>query len=638
MANDVRTWRFNYGVDTGTGLLDYEYSGLAVDFTSTTYFNSSTWAMDDVIERNSNTYDLQSPHVFFTQSGTSPKYVKNSSTTIGWSPHNLALQSQVLGTSWTAYQSSVTANSETAPDGTATADTLTGNAANDSHELEQAQSVIVGPIYTVSVYAKSGTNDYIFLGLGTSGTTGASAIFDLTDGSVGDTSANGVTLVGTAVSSAGSGWYRCSVAVISDSTTPTFQMGHANAKTGVSFTGWRGVTWAAANGETVFLWGAQVNRGITPTAYIATTTTAKIGLPISYGEGLLVEPAGTNLITNSQVFGSWNNVNVTQAANDAVAPDGSTTADKITANSGNAVHLSQSPGFTDAGGGQNYTASLYVKSSTAQYVMCAVVISTTTWINSVFDVVGGSVTQTGAGAGGTFVSSSITSIGSGWYRISVTGQMGGGTANVNLHVVDTGTPTVGNFSDYSWNPAGTEAVWLWGGQAETGTVATSYVPTVGSTATRATDNITFLTSSFGFSAATSTVTAWVTPYRTNAGHLFNFSDGTTGERFLAYTTGADLLGFVADGGSGQVNLDTTYNIAANTPFKYSLSIAANDFAQCVDGGSVTTDTSLTLPTVTTVRLMDEETTPGSNVTMGLLRRFIYIPRAAADAELQGFTD
>src|SRR5262245_31918596 len=75
-------------------LLDGETDGLAIDWTDTDDFALSTWAMQAVQERNSNTDTLQSPHVFFTQSGTSPKYVKNSSTTIGWAPHNLNTNSE----------------------------------------------------------------------------------------------------------------------------------------------------------------------------------------------------------------------------------------------------------------------------------------------------------------------------------------------------------------------------------------------------------------------------------------------------------------------------------------------------------------------------------------------------------------
>jgi hypothetical protein len=135
-----------------TTLLDGETDGLAVDFTDTDDFALSTWAMQAVQERNSSVDTLQSPHVFFTQSGTSPKYVKDSSTTIGWSPHNLITKSQeVDDAAWTDTNTSETADTTVAPDGTTTADTLISDGTADARVSSPALTAVSGFQYTASV-------------------------------------------------------------------------------------------------------------------------------------------------------------------------------------------------------------------------------------------------------------------------------------------------------------------------------------------------------------------------------------------------------------------------------------------------------------------------------------------------------
>src|SRR5262245_8748789 len=135
---------FGFGVPivTDSSLLSGETDGLAVDWTDIDDFALQTWAMQAVQERNSSVDTLQSPHVFFTQSGTSAKYIKNSSTTIGWSPHNICLQSENLATTWTNFNSSESVNAITAPDGTSTADKIQVDTVNSSHRMVQLITIL----------------------------------------------------------------------------------------------------------------------------------------------------------------------------------------------------------------------------------------------------------------------------------------------------------------------------------------------------------------------------------------------------------------------------------------------------------------------------------------------------------------
>jgi hypothetical protein len=144
-------------------------------------------------------------------------------------------------------------NSTLAPDGTLTADTVTGNGVSTGY-LERSYSYTTGVTYVFSVYAKANTTSTINILLyGTnfnSGSTNVGRQFTLSNGTT-------TTLGGTVNPSSygiidcGNGWYRCWIVQTATQTASSSQQ--FVRMTGLS--------------DSVYLWGYQLEVGTAPTIY-----------------------------------------------------------------------------------------------------------------------------------------------------------------------------------------------------------------------------------------------------------------------------------------------------------------------------------------------------------------------------------
>jgi len=178
-----------------------------------------------------------------------------------------------------------------------------------------------------------------------------------------------------------------------------------------------------------------------------------------------------NLLTWSEGIDDaiWVKTRSTVSPNAAVAPDGTTTADKQIPNAVSGTHYT-GQSVSKASSSQTITASVYVKADGYSFGNFGITGSNTSnQVNASFNLVDGTIAVPSAiGTGFTALSSSITALSDSWYRIAVSLITDASTATQTVLRVDSAF----NTATYTGN--GTSGLLMWGAQLETGSTATAY--------------------------------------------------------------------------------------------------------------------------------------------------------------------
>lgn len=200
---------------------------------------------------------------------------------------------------------------------------------------------------------------------------------------------------------------------------------------------------------------------------------------------LLIEQRNTNLLLRSQEFdnASWTKTRSSISANAVMAPDGTTTADKLVEDStaSNTHFLSQA--VTLAGGaGKRFGVSVFARAGERTDLLLRGTDATNTF-QAVFNLTTGQVTSSTTAGTGVHVRSYVETwldwLGFTWYRCVVVGTAGAATANVSglIMLVSGGSNT--------YTGDGSSGLYLWGAQLEeTDNDATTYLATTTATVQR----------------------------------------------------------------------------------------------------------------------------------------------------------
>jgi len=329
--------------------------------------------------------------------------------------------------------------------------------------------------------------------------------------------------------------------------------------------------------------------------------------------GLLVEESRTNLVTYSEDFEQWVDVNTDLTENAIEAPDGTTTATKLIADTATGQHRRDYLSTYSAG---TYTFSIFAKVGGYNYLELRL------GGDGVYvDIRDGSLG--GASAG---ITTSYEDVGNGWKRIAIT-HSAGANDTVRINVVETSEQR-----DFTGD--GTSGIYIWGAQLEAGAFPTSYIPTAGATATRSADVASIPVADFGYNQSEGTV--FVEARNTeNCDVLALIDDGSTDNRIRLYESGSNVVGLVSVNTTNVAVMVTTQSVATDE-LKAAIAVKKDDFATVANAGSLATDSAGDM----SVGLTDLNiATSEAGVTNGAvhIKSIKYYPRRLTDAQLQELT-
>ena len=348
-------------------------------------------------------------------------------------------------------------------------------------------------------------------------------------------------------------------------------------------------------------------------------------------KGLLVEEQRTNLCTYSsnQLNAAWVPFNSTITASGETDPVGGTSAFRIAeTTTSNQRHIAYN---TITPSAATFTYSVFAKAQERNWLQLISFDDPNlyyTWFNLSTGVVGTNA------AGNT---ATITAVGNGWYRCSVTRTV----ASTGAQYIQTGPANGDNNSAYAGDP--TKGLLVYGAQVEIGSFPTSYIPTVASSVTRSADVCQITGSAF--------TNLWNATEGSFACEVDSFGGNTIANQAIVTAndgTFANVIGQIRNlqntigdyGAFCRASNTNTMSISraagstqAGVAFKVATGFKANDCADSLNGGAVITDSSVTIPTVNRITIGDFHT--GANTILnGHIARLRYFNKRLTNKQLE----
>ena len=626
----------------------------------------------------SSTYPTQSPvFAFDAKAGkldSRISYTRSSGGTYlsnekALNSENLLLQSQDFDTSpWFTHNLATSGGltgGQAAPDGTSTAWLMTGGVSSDSTSSPSVYMNLFGTAAgmvqpnsqnTYVMHVKAGTATHAWVTVRGDSANYVAAVLDFSNTSSLTTYPSGWTLDSSTVTALGSSWYRIAVTFTSNSAVSAGQVyvGPTNSNTLTTYYPQWGF-----NGETLYAWGAQlsstnskvydsptttpISRKYSPLLKTAAANAARFEYAADgQSVGLLIESQVSNLVPYSENFGAWGATNVVAEAGAAVGPDGQPCY-VMREDSSSGVNHRLSQNVSGQSTSTTYTMSVYAKkvatSNQTRYLRLRV--------NGIggqasveYDLSNGTVNRT---TGTSLDSSSISSVGNGWYRLVMTYT--NPSDSVASGMIITGSPDTTNTLP-SYDGDGYSAFALFGASVEQSSSVSSYIKSnSGSTVSRASDSCS-VDSATLFDNGDTTVMCAVT-FPTDTGtlsggaytrifRLENSSAAAIGENYEVYR---NLDGeIVAEADAGGANV-ASYLVANSSPagnYKLAVRYGSDSKAYLNGAAGVASDSAMPNPSgLDTLRIGSYTDTGGS--LDGHIKRLSLYSVALSDTELQALT-
>ena len=380
------------------------------------------------------------------------------------------------------------------------------------------------------------------------------------------------------------------------------------------------------------------------TNYIPVLMTAPAGVPrLDYNPttgvalGLLIEEQRANLLTYSSDFRNTADAGTTRpwaysalslTPDTMIAPDGTLSMDAMVSSGTGVIghFIGQTPVFTGIG-----TITVYAKVGAVDwfYILTLGRVPTdgvsqgAAWFNL----------RTGAkGAITAGFTSDMVPVGNGVYRCTIVCTT---SASANREV-RYGSASANGFQTIDL-PVGTVMAYIWGAQLEQGSLATSYIPTVASTVTRAADQASMTGTNFSswYNQAQGSLYAEIDTKATYVGAtIFRISDGGANNRIQlgSYTGIASRYLMVTSGANPFI-----FQLGTPTPqVKVAVTFIVGNYLQAVNGAYTTASTSiLPLPIVNSINIGGDTAAQGE--LNGHIRKISYYPVALSSSNLVALT-
>jgi hypothetical protein len=348
---------------------------------------------------------------------------------------------------------------------------------------------------------------------------------------------------------------------------------------------------------------------------------------------LLVEPSAQNTCLQSETFQSWAFTNASASSgNAAISPSNTQTAGLFIPNSGTTGRGEVACGTLS--NATTYSFSCFIKTPTNSL--------TSVWLYTSDGGGGTGANRWGVEINlsnftltdyilnnGSVTSKAVENYGNGWYRVRVTGQVTSGIGGSSVAVVRKLTAGA--------DTNGINGVLVWGAQFETGSIATSYIPTTTAAITRGADLVSKTGVSSLIGQTEGTIYAEVVLSRVNANPLITISDGTDTNRIqIAFASPTSLVAIIR---ITTLNVNYTVTIptipATGGVYKMALGYKTDDYCFALNGTAYANTASRGVPACNKIGL-------GTSATDGAflndrIRASAIFPTRLTNAQLQALT-
>lgn len=346
--------------------------------------------------------------------------------------------------------------------------------------------------------------------------------------------------------------------------------------------------------------------------------------------GTLIEESRENELINSRdlTAGSWTTIGSPTTAKDAVGIDGVANSACTLTDTNAAVREGKRREITIPDDSNTHASSCFFKKTTAttNYPAIGVQLFGGTTVTSQWLVDTDNGTLVGRNTNSGTIDSYVEDWGDFWRVVAIATNNGSGNTGLRYDIF----PAVNTDGSSVWDNTSIGSVVYDYGQIELDTdFASSPIENAGTTTTRPAD---VATGTIGSELNSSSFGLFVSA-RTGYDQdcvVYQIDDDTEDERVRIARVSGNITVIVTAGGVEQANIDLGA-VADNTAFTVSIGLEEDSLGASLDGGTIITDSSVTMPSGIDVRRVGQDTT-GSYWNSTVKRVALY-PTRGTNAEI-----